>query len=111
MPLGPAWVSRIFADRRAQAVVGIAALAFVALALGVPLSTLFLFGIILFCPLMMLGMHGMHGGHQGHAGGHDAVAAGEGGVQGDRALDILRERYARGELAREQYEEMRRQLG
>lgn len=29
----------------------------------------------------------------------------------DAALDILRERYARGELSREQFEEMRRDLG
>lgn len=29
---------------------------------------------------------------------------------GSRALEILRERYARGELTREQYEQMRRDL-
>lgn len=28
-----------------------------------------------------------------------------------RALDILKERYAKGELAREQYEQMKRELG
>lgn len=29
---------------------------------------------------------------------------------GDRALDILRERYARGEITKEQYDQMRRDL-
>ncbi|MDA8345958.1 MAG: SHOCT domain-containing protein [Thermaerobacter sp.] len=29
----------------------------------------------------------------------------------DTAMDLLRERYARGELSREQFEEMRRDLG
>jgi len=33
------------------------------------------------------------------------------GRSGDTALEILRERYARGELSREQFEEMRRDLG
>jgi putative membrane protein len=32
------------------------------------------------------------------------------GGGGDRALDILRERYARGEITLEQYEQMRREL-
>ena len=32
------------------------------------------------------------------------------GQQRDLALDILRERYARGELTREQFDEMRRDL-
>ncbi|HEX2924092.1 MAG TPA: SHOCT domain-containing protein, partial [Chloroflexota bacterium] len=30
---------------------------------------------------------------------------------GDRALDILRERYARGEITKEQFDQMRRDLG
>lgn len=30
---------------------------------------------------------------------------------GGRALDVLRERYARGEITREQYDQMRRDLG
>lgn len=32
------------------------------------------------------------------------------GAQRDRALDVLRERYARGELSDEQYDRMRREL-
>jgi putative membrane protein len=40
-------------------------------------------------------------GPPGHAGA---------GPSGARPLDILRERYARGEITREQYEEMRREL-
>ena len=33
-----------------------------------------------------------------------------GGPAGSRALEILRERYARGEITRQQYEQMRRDL-
>ena len=33
------------------------------------------------------------------------------GQSSDTALEILRERYARGEISREQFEEMRRDLG
>ena len=39
--------------------------------------------------------------------GREARSAGG----GDRALAILRERYARGELTREQFEQMKRDLG
>jgi putative membrane protein len=44
----------------------------------------------------------------GRLPGTDAVAGSPGG---DGAQAILRERYARGELTREQYEQMRRDLG
>ena len=63
---------------------------------------------------MMFGMgHGVHRlrGHHGHDGGDNRGAAGADGVEGDRAVGILRERYARGELTREQYDDMRRELG
>ncbi|MBD0839439.1 DUF2933 domain-containing protein [Streptomyces sp. TRM68416] len=45
-----------------------------ALALGVPVATLFLGAIVLACPLMMIFMmRGMHGGgmHGGHDTGHE----------------------------------------
>lgn len=38
------------------------------------------------------------------------LAAGAGGGGRSRALEILQERYARGEITREQYEQMRRDL-
>lgn len=37
--------------------------------------------------------------------------SGDGSSSRDRALDILRERYARGEVDGEEFERMRRQLG
>lgn len=109
--LGPAWGTAILANRRAKAVVGVATLALIALALGVPARTLLFFGVLLICPLMMVGMHGAHGRHRGHHGGEDAETTGANGAEGDRALGILRERYARGELTRDQYEDLRRDLG
>jgi hypothetical protein len=57
--------------------VGAAALAAVAIALGVPLASLLPFAIVLVCPLMMLvmmrGMGSMHSGedHTGHGCEHD----------------------------------------
>lgn len=38
-------------------------------AAGVPLGTILLVGVWLFCPLMMMGMHG-HGSHQAHGSEH-----------------------------------------
>ena len=108
--LGTTTVAWIATHRRLSTVAGIAAVGLIALALGAPLGAVALVGLALLCPLMMIammfGMHGMHGGHHGHGGGdHPASDAG-----GDRALDILRERYARGELTEEQYDRMRREL-
>jgi putative membrane protein len=42
--------------------------------------------------------------------GQARARAGGPGPSGSRALDILRERYARGEITREEYERMRRDL-
>lgn len=109
MPTGSARTDWISGHRRALAVVGIVALALIALALGVRLSAIFLVGLVLLCPLMMLGMLGMHGSHVGQGGDHRPVS-GANGASGQRALDILRERYARGEVTPEQYDRMRRDL-
>ena len=50
--------------RRYGTVIGVGlGAAALALAVGVPLGTILLIGVVLLCPLMM-GMHG--GGHEGH---------------------------------------------
>ena len=46
-----------------------------------------------------------------HGGGLAEVRSARDRPRGDRALDVLRERYARGELSDEQYDRMRRELG
>ena len=97
------WASRLLAYRWTQALIGVAALVLLALAFSVPLQMIFFFGLLFLCPLMMLGMHG---GHHDPVDAHDTA----GGATRHRALDIVQERYARGELSREQYEEMRRDL-
>jgi uncharacterized membrane protein len=100
LPIGTkGWM---LAHHRVVALVAVVAVALAGVGLGVSLSTVVLLGIVLICPLMMLGMmvgmKGMHGGHQAHNGS-------------DAALDVLRERYARGELTQDQYDRMRRDLG
>lgn len=50
-------------------------------AVGVPLTTLLYIGVLLLCPLMMVGMHGGHGHDDGHDHGlrdDDASAADHG---------------------------------
>ena len=40
-----------------------------------PLATVFSLGILLVCPLLMVGMHGgPHGGHDGHASGRRSAS-------------------------------------
>lgn len=92
---------RISAHHRALTLIGVVVVALGSLKLGVSLGTVVLLGIVLLCPLMMLGMMvGMRELHHGHQaqGGSNA------------ALEILRERYARGELSQDQFDRMRRNL-
>ncbi len=62
------------------------------------------YGPWMFVPLLMMIVCGvmmlsMMGGHMGHSRRHDS-----------HALEILKERFASGEISREQYEEQRRLL-
>ncbi len=60
--------------------------------------------------MMCMAMHAMdHQGDLGHSE-HGAPAATSGMTQGESLLDILKRRYALGEINREQFEEMRRVL-
>lgn len=57
-------------------------------------------GLILLGALLVRGFSGWGGGHtSGTTGGSN------------RAMEVLKERYARGEITKEQYEDMRRDLG
>jgi uncharacterized membrane protein len=115
--LGPAPARWIPTRRGPLVVAGVIALAVVALALGRSLGTILLVGLVPLCALMMVAMmFGMHrmpwmpSGDRGHGHSDDRPAAGTRGASGGRALDILGERYARGELTSEQYEQMRHDL-
>ncbi len=56
--------------------------------------------------MMCMMMHAMdHSGHDAHA-----MPASTPHVEGESLLDILKRRYALGEINREQFEEMRRVL-
>src|SRR5215218_9157965 len=83
-----AYVDWISAHHRILVLVAIAVVILAGVGFGVSLSTLAFLGIVLICPLMMLGMmvgmREMHGGNRTRAGSGPA-------------LDILRERYARGD--------------
>ena len=51
----------------------------------VPLATVFTLGVLLICPLLMVGMHGGHGGgHGDHAASADDVRANAGVRHGRR---------------------------
>ncbi len=65
---------------------------------GWPLMGWMPIGFILFWALVGLGIYLIIKG------------LGPGGAEADRALEIARERYARGEITSEEYEEMRRKL-
>jgi hypothetical protein len=47
--------------------------------LGIPLATLLYIGVLLLCPLMMVGMHAGHGGNDGSPRGHEDHGSSGGG--------------------------------
>ncbi|HEY0634916.1 MAG TPA: SHOCT domain-containing protein, partial [Gammaproteobacteria bacterium] len=61
---------------------------------GIPLMLLF-WGVLIFAVIMLVRIWG-----RGRSGGSE----------GNRAIEILRERYARGEISLEEYEERKRNL-
>jgi uncharacterized membrane protein len=64
------------------------------------------FFMLLFMVLVVIGILSLwRGGHHGmHCAGH-------GHMHGDNAQSILRERFARGEITAEQFEQMKQNLG
>ena len=94
--------------RSVQIAIGLAVVVLVALTLGASIGGIALIAVALMCPLMMIGMmFGMHGlhGHMRHRGSEGQAASGA-ASQDDHALHVLRERYARGELSKEQFDQM-----
>ncbi|MEJ2637750.1 MAG: SHOCT domain-containing protein [Calditrichia bacterium] len=62
-----------------------------------------IFGILLI-GLVIWAVTGFAGGRTFQTGGNGHISSGE------SPLDVLKKRYARGEISREQYEEMKRDL-
>ncbi len=61
--------------------------------------------MIVFCVFMMGGMV-MHGGHSAHEAGSGLTSP-----HGESNLDILERRYSQGEITKEEYEGIKRDLG
>ena len=59
--------------------VGAGALVLAVTLFRIPLATVFILGLVLLCPLLMVGMHG--GGH-GHRGGEDVHGDHSGNLEG-----------------------------
>ena len=98
--------------RSVQIAIGLAVVVLLALTLGASIGGIALIAVALMCPLMMIGMmFGMHGlhGHMRHSSS-DGQAASAAVSHDDHALQVLRERYARGELSKEQLDQMIRDL-
>lgn len=71
---------------------GLVVLALVAL--GIPLVSLLYVGVLLLCPLLMIGMHGGHGqnhDHESHHGRSDHAAASDPGPSGTHPSSHLQE--------------------
>jgi putative membrane protein len=68
------------------------------------------FFMILIMVMVVIGILSLwRGGHRGmHCGMHGHM---HGDMHADRAPAILRERYARGEITKEQFEQMKSDLG
>ena len=76
---------------------------------GFPVNTGVAFLLLLLAGLIGLVLLGWIVWAVSRAGGRRADQGRTSG--GDRSLEILRERYARGEITREEFEAMRRDLG
>ncbi len=79
---------------------------------GLCMGFLFLLFVIAVIALIIWALRAWSrsGGHIGSVGGPGTPSGPAGPIGANRALDILKERYARGEITKDQYDQMRRDL-